>query len=292
MLTIFASPKRFTGQFDLIQRNAITSWTCIEPRCEVLVFGDDDGTAEACADLGVRHVPGVATSDLGTPLVSDMFQRAEALATGDVLCFVNADIVAGDDSAAAADIVAERQNHFLSVARRWDLDVTQPLEAERTAVASLQARARRTGHRASEIAIDWFVFSRGLFSDLPDFAVGRSGYDNWLIWKAVTSGAAVVDASAFVTLVHQNHDYSHAGGTLAVWEGPEARRAHDLIGDWRRYFSISHAPLMMTADGDIVRSRGWRYRLARPRRIASHLLRFTRPLRRRLAGIGRSEQKR
>ena len=51
MLTLFAIPKPFRGQSDLIQRNAITSWTRIEPRPDVLLFGNEEGTAEFEAHL-------------------------------------------------------------------------------------------------------------------------------------------------------------------------------------------------------------------------------------------------
>ena len=67
-LTLLSTPKAFTGIFEVIQRNAITSWTRLDPRPDIILFGDDAGTAELCAELGLRHVPDVRTTDLGTPL--------------------------------------------------------------------------------------------------------------------------------------------------------------------------------------------------------------------------------
>jgi len=40
-LTIFATPKAFRGHFDVIQRNAISSWTKLG--VDVILMGDDAG---------------------------------------------------------------------------------------------------------------------------------------------------------------------------------------------------------------------------------------------------------
>jgi hypothetical protein len=284
LLTIFSTAKRFEGLFDVIQRNALQSWTLLQPRPEVIIFGDDAGTAEVCSELRLRHVPDVKTTGLGTPLVSDMFERAQAEASNDLLCFVNADVILTGESMTAVERVASRMERFLLVGRRLDIDVTTPLTFDEGWEARVQEQARRDGELKSEVWIDWFVFRRGLFQSLPQFAIGRSGYDNWLLWRAVDTGAALVDATAFVPLIHQRHDYSHGGGKKQVWEGKEAQRAHELVGHWTRYYSVSHARYMLTSNGDVVPARGLRYKMARPRRLASHLLRFTRPLRRRLQG--------
>jgi hypothetical protein len=285
VLTIFSTTKRFEGLFDVIQRNAIRSWTLLHPAPQVLIFGDDPGTAEACRDLGVEHRPEVATNEFGTPLVSDMFLQAQKIAVNPNVCFVNADVILTDETMRAADRVSAWSNRFLIVGRRLDVDITDLCDFDDpTWQSRLKERARRDGELKSEVWIDWFLFPRGLFTVLPEFAIGRSGYDNWLLWRASSEGVPLIDATAYVPLIHQRHDYSHAGGKTRVWEGEEARRAHELVGHWTRYYSVSHARYMLTPSGEVVPARGLRYRLARPRRLASHLLRFTRPLRRRLQG--------
>jgi hypothetical protein len=44
---------------------------------------------------------------------------------------------------------------------------------------------------------------------MPPLAIGRFWWDNWLLWKARSLGAPVLDATTVVTAIHQNHDYSH-----------------------------------------------------------------------------------
>jgi hypothetical protein len=208
-LTIFAIPKAFRGHIAVIQRNAIASWTRMNPRPEVILFGPDEGTTEVAAELGVRHVPAVQKNQWGTPLVGDLFAQAQQISGSPWLCYVNADIVLFDDFIAAVSRVSAWTKQFLMVGRRTDLDISEPLGFETNWAAQLRESARTQGRLQIARNIDYFAFSRGLYPAMPPLAIGRFWWDNWLLWKARSRGAPVVDASSVVTAVHQNHDYSH-----------------------------------------------------------------------------------
>jgi hypothetical protein len=284
MLTILSTPKAFTGLFAVIQRNAIESWTKLEPRPEIILFGRDPGTAEICDDLGLRHVPNVATNAQGTPLLSDMFITGQALAANPVVCWANADIIFGATLMRAAEAVTDHTWPAYLVGRRTDIDQLAPLDFFDGWSEQIAARARREGERKPANWIDYFMFTRGLFAELPPFAVGRPGYDPWLIWRAADLGADVIDATDYVLAVHQRHDYSHVGSRAAVFGGVEAQQNAAIVDHWRHYHSIGHARLKLDSRGQVVPASGATYRLARPRAYAAHLLRFTRPLRQQLLG--------
>jgi hypothetical protein len=284
MLTILSTPKAFAGLFAVIQRNAIESWTKLEPRPEIILFGRDEGTAEICAELRLRHVPDVAENEHGTPLLSDMFLRGQQLATNPVVCWANADIIFTPTIMRAATVVTEHPRAAYLVGRRTDVDQLEPLAFTDRWSEDLTARAAHDGERKPANWIDYFMFTRGLFTELPPFAIGRPGYDPWMIWRAADLGADVVDASDFVLAVHQRHDYSHVGTRAAVFSGLEAQANAAIVDDWRHYHSINHARLKLDAGGRVVPARGANYTLARPRRYAAHALRFTRPLRQRMLG--------
>src|SRR5207247_10912147 len=146
VLASFSTTKRFDGLFDVIQRNAIRSWTMLRPGAQVLIFGDDPGTAEACRALGVEHHPEVATNEFGTPLVNDMFRRAQELASHPTLCFVNADVMLTDETLLAAERVSSWTDRFLMVGRRLDIDITEPFDFDESHWQErLKERARREG---------------------------------------------------------------------------------------------------------------------------------------------------
>jgi hypothetical protein len=282
LLTLFSTPKAFSGHFGVIQRNAIRSWTMLDPRPEIILFGSDDGTAEICAELGLRHAADVATSGR-VPLISDMFSRAQQLASNDVLTFLNADIILLPRFLDMVRTMQQGGAPFLAAGRRTDITQLELVQFDRPSwAAELLSRCRTEGQLMPANWIDHFTFPRNLYPDIPPFAIGRSGYDNWLLWKAEALGARLIDVTRFCSVIHQRHDYSHGNGAAAVFGGADAQRAKELVGHWSRYYSVAHARWMMTRKGAIVPARGMSYRVARPRRAVAHSLQFTVPLRQRV----------
>ncbi|PYU36758.1 MAG: hypothetical protein DMG54_36035, partial [Acidobacteria bacterium] len=111
--TIFSTPKPFKGHIGIIQRNAITSWTLIKPRPEIILFGSDAGTAEVARELGVRHESEIATNQYGTPLLNDLFLRAETYSQSQTMCYVNTDILLFSRFKRGVDQVSNQLRKFL-----------------------------------------------------------------------------------------------------------------------------------------------------------------------------------
>jgi len=251
MFTLFTMPKPFQGHFGTIQRNAVESWTQMHPRPEIILFGDEEGTAEVASDLGVLHLPEVQRNEHGTPLLSDFFQKAKSKASHSVLCYVNADIVLMDDLPAALARLSALPMGSLAVGRRWDLDVPGPLNFKNTDWQDeLRAWARKAGCQRPANWIDYFVFSKEFTDGVPPFAIGRTCWDNWLIWHARSIGLSVVDLSVEVTAVHQNHDYSHhPKGAAGVWDGEESKRNYKLAGGYWHVYTIDDATHLLGPAG-------------------------------------------
>jgi hypothetical protein len=85
MLTLFTTAKAFTGHSEVIQRNALKSWTLLHPGIEIILFGDEEGAAEICRELGLRHEPHVDRNEFGTKRIDYIFRRAQEIARHDVL---------------------------------------------------------------------------------------------------------------------------------------------------------------------------------------------------------------
>jgi hypothetical protein len=289
MLTIFSTPKPFRGHIAVIQRNALESWKRLHPDIEIVLFGDDEGAAEVSAEMGLRHVPHVVRNAHGTKFLRSVWEPAQEMARHDLLCYANCDIILTQDFARAVERVAAWRRGFLMVGQRWDTDITAPIDFTSTdwekETLSLAARAN---HQRPAEWIDYFVFRRGLFRNLPAFLIGRVGWDNWLLWRARHEGAALVDASRLVHAVHQNHDYSyHPDGYQGVWHGEESQQNYALYESWRCLNTIADAEWVLEPDR-IRRTYRRYFVLARRetnklRKDAWHLLLgVTRPVRHRL----------
>lgn len=257
MLTIFSIPKAFSGHIGVIQRNAIRSWMRLEPRPEIVLLGNDAGTAEVAREFGLRHVAAIATNAHGTPLMSDMFRVAQAAASGELMCYVNADILLTQDFTAAIAAVSGKLGQFLMVSRRINVDVNVELEFApgwKTAVLGLARDGRVSGDHT---AIDVFVFGKGMYAEIPEFAIGRLWFDQWLIKSAREQGIPVVDASRVAPVLHQNHDYNHvSGGEARVWRGEEAAENFRLYGGREHAYTLLSVTHELAEDGELRRVRG------------------------------------
>src|ERR1700682_4130646 len=130
MLTIFSTPKPFRGHIGVIQRNAINSWKRLHPDVEVILFGDDEGAAQVCQELGIRHEPEVRRNEHGTKYLNYIFDRAQKVARHEHLCYSNCDIIFATDFWKAFERVKTWPTRFLMSGQRWDIDLDEPLPFE------------------------------------------------------------------------------------------------------------------------------------------------------------------
>lgn len=238
MLTFFTTAKPFQGHSSVIQRNALQSWKRLDPGVEVILFGDDAGAAEVSEELGLRHEPHVDRNEFGSKRLDYMFYRAQSISRHDLVCYLNCDIILLSDFSDALARVRAAHSSFLMVGRRWDTPIAQHVDFRRAGIADqLRHAARTTGNQRGPDCIDYFVFPRGLYAEVPPLVVGRNWWDHWLAWQAPRLGAAVVDVSACVCAIHQNHDYGyHPAGHAGVSWDEQAQRNYQLTGGrWHQH---------------------------------------------------------
>lgn len=267
MFTLFTIPKAFKGHIGVIQRNAIKSWAQLKPRPEILLLGKDEGTAELAQELGVHHISDVATNEFGTPLLDDLFHKAEEAAHFPIIGYVNADIILLNEFVHAVDLVSHHFPRFLVVSERINFDVPELLEFNAGWDEALKLRAKTTGLEGHYSAIDAFIFPKGLYPSIPHFAIGRLWFDQWLIKAVRLQNLPVIDVSLVSPLLHQHHDYNHVpGGADHVWRGKEAERNFQLYG------GIKHAYTLLDVTHEIVPS--GLVRKVRFRKLAYNLKNF------------------
>lgn len=248
MLTIFTTPRAFAGEFDVIQRNAIASWTRLQPRPQVLLMGNEPGTAAVCGQLRVEHVPEVRVNEFGTPFADSMIELADARAIHPLLLWIAADTILCDDVMPAVQEVSGRFRRFCIIAGRYRLPHPAPINFDDSAW-QMKLRASVIGPLLDDLSAgDFFVFPRSFWGRFPAFIEGRSALDGWMLFRTLETGAALVDATPVVMTVHQDHGYErHPGGEAAKLAGPEAQ--HNLKLARKRMLTRDNADWILTADG-------------------------------------------
>ncbi|MGB8984566.1 MAG: hypothetical protein WCC12_22050 [Anaerolineales bacterium] len=255
LITFFSAPKPFTDpHIATIQCNALKSWTLL-PDVEVILLGEETGLAVAARELGVRHIPDVKRNDSGTPLISSMIELARANSRSDLLCIINTDMILMPDFLETARRSRlQRDKCYVLLSQRWDLDITQAIEFTEGWNHRLLSMVHGQGSLHRPAGSDYFLFPRSCYTDVPDFTIGRAGWDNWMIYKARKEGWPVIDCTPSVMIVHQNHDYSHLPGGRPHYEHPDTNENIRLAGGQANIrYTVLDATHQLSADGKLVR---------------------------------------
>ena len=286
MLTLFTTAKAFEGHSGVIQRNALQSWKLLGPEVEVILFGDDRGAAEVCAELGINFQPQAERHESGFKYLDYIFDRAQQIARYDVLCYSNCDIVLGPDFGKAVEKLLKLRQKYLLIGRRWDTDVKDAIDfCSPEWFATVRERALQQNRPSDDWYLDYFVFRRGLFlGRIPGLVIGRIYWDNWLVWFASHNGATIIDGTSAFVAIHQNHDYSyHKHGKAGIWNDELTLRNLQLAGGREHLYSIRQAEHQLTTSGVRLKPRltewvkyaksDWRNHIWHP------FLKWSRPLR-------------
>lgn len=243
MLTVFAVPKAFDGEFGRIQRNALGSWRALGDELEIVLIGDEAGVAEEAAAIGAVHVPLVRCDEWGAPLVNEVFRIGSEVAKGELQAYVNADILLMRDFLGVLEALKGFRRPVLVIGQRWDLDFQEAIDFSDPTWENriaLEVSARGTLHHPS--GMDYFLFRRGAWKEIPPFALGRTMWDNWLVYSARSRGLAVVDATPSLLAVHQDHSYGPRPEAYDwVWAGPQAQKNLELAKGFDHYFTNEDA---------------------------------------------------
>ena len=261
-LTVFSAPKPFTNpHINTIQRNAIQSWQHLGPDVQAYLVGMEDGMAEVATEYGVPLLVDVKRNDSGTPLVSSIFDLARQASDSPYLAYVNGDILLLPDIVVATRQIAAgltTRKHsgddplqpFLLIGQRWDLQVEQRLDFSSGWEERLEDLVRSQGQLHAPAGSDYFVFPRSAFSKMPDFAIGRAGWDNWMIFYALQQDWPVIDGTPSLRVIHQSHDYSHLPGGRPHYDLAESQHNMQVGGGLKHMYMVLDADFQLI-DGQI-----------------------------------------
>jgi len=250
-LSVVAVPKPFDGTTGIQQKNAIRSWARLPCETEIILMGGEQGVAEIAAEVGAIQVDGIERDEFETPLLSSVYEEIGRHARGRAICYVNADIILLPDLIEALALAQHEFERFLLVARRWNIELERELSFE----SGWDAKLRRFVHDEGELLapkwIDIFVFSPALYPQMPEFAIGRCYWDNWLIFEARRLGVSTIDATEGTTIAHQNHGYA-GGVTIAdIRQSPQGKRNFYLAGDGHYRLGQTSDATHLIADGQL-----------------------------------------
>jgi hypothetical protein len=178
------------------------------------------------------------------------------------LVYVNADVIFFPEMVERILAVSRREKNFLLVGQRWDLDLRERINFSGNWNDWLNQQIASRGRLHPRGGSDYFAFPRECFNDMPAFAIGRAGWDNWMFYKARYEGWKLIDATQDIRIVHQDHDYSHLPQGQPHYRLPETDENIRLAGGKRAIFNLLDADFTLE-DGEIIPARMTNEKLAR-----------------------------
>jgi len=240
LLTLFSTPKPFTGPYiAMIQKNAIQSWKELGDEVEVVLVGEEEGVKEMARELNVHVIPKVHRNAQGTPLVSSIFELARNLNSSPLLGFINSDIIVFPELLNSCKQALEQADRFALAGQRWDLKVEHPIQFKPGWEGKLKEDVEVRGAHHLPAGSDYFIFPRACYTKIPDFAIGRAGWDNWMIFKARWEHWQMIDASDEIYVIHQEHDYRHLPKGIIHHRQPETLENIKQMGGRFAVFTLA-----------------------------------------------------
>ena len=203
-----------------------------------MLIGDEEGVESVSKELDVHFVPDVKRNSQNTPLISSIFEIGRKMNTSPLLAYINADIIIFPDFLDVSQMVLQKFDKFLLVGQRLDMDIQKRIDFSNGWQTSLKKECQLDGKLHPRGGSDYFIYPRQCFPQLPEFAVGRAGWDNWMFYQARLNKWPVIDATKSIQIIHQNHDYSHLPGGQAHYRLPETNENVRLAGGRRTIFTL------------------------------------------------------
>jgi len=180
------------------------------------------------------------------PVLTAMFKEILASTTTPFIGYANADILFDTSLITTLRYLSRRINvtneMILIVGRRRNVDIDKVHlgSGDNLTKISQMDNIRLFIKRAQ----DYFIISRrGLpWNKIPDFVVGRNGYDNWLVTKAQDWNITLIDTSNTVLALHQSGIDGFQSGWRTVPD--ETRNLNKMLVEGFNYSrgSIALAP--------------------------------------------------
>lgn len=205
-----------------IQSNSINSWINLPIDKKIIILNKDSSVVDFCNHFEVELITEFESSDLtDLPTFRSMIKSASDFANNDdIIIWSNCDIIF--DKTLVDNIIelSSFKKELVLVGRRKELKIDRillPFEFDNLYTSS---------EKMSDYAIDYFIFRKNMFDDLPHFFVARQRFDNYLLSYCIKK-YLTIDCTNTINCFHQSHGH-----------GDPTKGDFTLMmdNDWRPFF--------------------------------------------------------
>jgi len=189
-------------KISVMQKNSLNSWSKLKIDKKIFVFNKNQSVKDFCSNLDVEIVEDYECSpNSDIPTWRTMRDYAAKNASDeDVIVWVNGDVMFDDSLIQTIDASKMFSNDFVLVGQKYDWSNFYNLDND------VNLKELQPLELHGEYAIDYFIFKKHLFENLPGFYIARQRFDNFLVGESVKKYKAI-NCTKTLLCIHHRHEY-------------------------------------------------------------------------------------
>ena len=202
-------PRSFVYPYIVRQENCLHAIKRYNQNSEIILYSDDDGVDDYARKYGYI-TPKIVKKIGNLPLVNQAISFAAEKFPNSKICYINSDILVLDPLIDILQLIKSNGlNEYMLVCRRTEVVLNSVLTYDE--FDYVVENYKKDNSHGRDTAIDFFLFDSSMVNkiDMPDFSVGRPGWDNWLAARARIINIPLIDISDVITIGHQDHLQVH-----------------------------------------------------------------------------------
>lgn len=235
MISFFTCPKKNLGLSKIHQTNSFNSIKKLDLDKEIIVF---DQFKNFTQDPNLITINSINCNDFDTPYISDIFEKAIIKSKYEYLIYFNSDIIFDETLSNLIKFISTKKlDKFIAFGKRYDIESREYMsnsDIERL-------NKNKSNYKLhNKFGIDYFIFYKKSFFKLKKFLIGRTCWDNWMIYECNRRNFKLIDTTIDVNCFHQNHDFSHikSSNEKTHYKGTERDYNYKLSGGHKNLFNI------------------------------------------------------
>jgi len=196
-ITLFTIPQAFENQYDLIQYQAIKSWTLLNPKPDIFLLGNAPGVASTTNELGLYHIPNIAQHNS----ISDIAKWLDRIINNTILVYINPSVILTEDFTQTIQEVYDNQDHFLLTGQSRTIQTTDAIDFNDTQWQhQLRTMADKQAMPQGQLQNIYWVFTKQLLKQLCVLAPNvESSWEKQLLYAALRKYYPIIDGSPMIT---------------------------------------------------------------------------------------------
>jgi len=197
-LTFFTIPQAFEDEYDLIQRNAIKSWTLFNPEPDIFLLGNALDVASIANEFGLYHIPNIDQN----ASISEIAKWLDRLINNTILVYLNPCVILTKDFTNTIQEIYNNQDHFFLTGQYRTIQTEGVIDFNDSQWQhKLRVMADKQGMSQGQLQDNiYLIFNKQLLKQL--FILNHNAEYTWeqqLFYAALRKYYPIIDGSPIIT---------------------------------------------------------------------------------------------